>query len=533
MDTLTKTKTHTNIQQQTGAEALVNTLIDNGVNTVFGYPGTPVLSIYDALSKNSVIKHYLARHEQGAVHMAEGYAKVSGKCGVALVTSGPGFSNSITGIVNANSDKTPIIVIAAQSENIGKNEFQDIDIAGVSKTCTKRTFIVNKSEEISKTITQALGEATKIPMGAVVVGITQSALETNAEQKNYRQKHEIKVEAPHSCVLKAIDTLKNAKRPLIIVGGGCSDAENEVRELNSLTHIPIVNTLMATGIADNISMGMIGSNGDKTLNELIKKSDVVLALGTKFSNRTTNYETAFMPDTKIISINIEKNTSENVKPEKEIIGEMDIVLRQMIGTIKAKNILFDIKYDWISKLTDIHNETNTDEFNERNILETIHNYTKKYAPIITTDVGEHQITASQVFKTHSSKNFLTSGGFGTMGYGLPAAIGAHIAKPNSLVINITGDGSFQMNMQELGTCSQYNIPVKIVVMNNSSLGMIKTQQKIKGYEEYQSNLINPDFIKLAEAYGITGYTITNMQELKQALNEMFTYKKAVILDIKL
>lgn len=533
MNTLEKIKTNNiSIQQQLGAEILVNTLVENGVNTIFGYPGTPILSIYDALSKTDNIKHILTRHELGAIHAAEGYAKVSGNCGVVLVTSGPGFTNTITGIVNANTDGTPLVIISAQSETVGKNCFQDIDINNIIKSCSKKSYIITKSEDIAKTVTQAISEATKIPAGAVVIGITKSALETKTENKSVKIRKEIKVEAPHSCVLKAIDSLKNAKKPLIILGGGCAGSEDEIRELCALTHIPIVNTFMAKGVADDRSMGLIGYNGNKYLNEVIYDSDVVLALGTRFSDRTTCYKTKFLNNSKIISINITKNKSENVTIDKEIIGELKVVLRQMIGVIKAKNILFDIKYDWIEELSQTETLSVTDSFTPENILREIYEYTKKYNPVITTDVGEHQITAYKIFKTDRASSFLTSGGFGAMGFGLPSAIGAHRAKPNSLIMNITGDGSFQMNIQELGTCAEYNVPVKIIVINNSSLEMIKTQQKNCDYAQYQSSLINPDFAKLASAYGILGYTITNMPELKTALKEIFTYKKAVVLDIK-
>ena len=533
MDTLEKTKNREiSIQQHTGAGVLVETLIENGVDTVFGYPGTPILSIYDELSKTDRIKHILSRHEQGAVHSAEGYARVSGKCGVVLATSGPGFTNTITGIVNANTDGTPLVVITAQSESVGKNGFQDIDVNNIIQTCSKKVFILDKPDEVAYTINMAMNEALKLPSGVVVVGVTKSVLESQSEQKTYRKRHEIKVEAPHSCVLRALGMLKNANKPLIIAGGGCFGSENEVREFQRLTHIPVVNTLMAKGVADDVSLGLIGFNGVDYLNEMINDSDVVIALGTRFSERTTGYKEKFLQNSKIISINIYQNMSANVSIEEEILGELKVVLQQMIGVIKAKNILFDIKYDWIEQLSQNDISSVTEDFTTENVLKVIYEYTKKYNPVIATDVGEHQIYANKVFKVSSTANFLTSGGFGAMGYGLPSAIGAYIAKPNSLVMNISGDGSFQMNLQELGVCAEYNIPLKMMIINNSSLEMIKHQQENNNYSVYQSSLINPDFVKLASAYGILGYTITNMSELKTALKEIFTYKKAVLLDIK-
>ena len=530
MNTLTKQQIITN--QLTGSDILVQTLIENGVDVIFGYPGSPILSIYNSLSKTSKIKHYLSRHEQGAVHAAEGYARVCNKYGVVLVTSGPGFTNTITGIMNANNDKTPLLVITAQSEHVGQNEFQDVDVKELTKSCTKKTYIVSNPCDIQETIHNAIKETTRLPMGAVVVALTKHSLKTSAELKEIRKKHEIKVEAPHSCILRTIDNLKNANKPLIIIGGGCKNSEDEIRELVKLTNIPVVNTLMGSGICDYYSTGMIGTNGNHALNEIIKQSDVVLSLGTRFSDRTTGYG-HFLPNSKIFNINIEQNQSSNVTITEEILGELKVVLQQIIGVIKAKDIKFDLKFNWIDTISRTKEKIcDLSTFNIKTALSEIYNYTKKYNPIITTDVGEHQIAAAKIFKTNSASNFITSGGFGTMGFGLPAAIGAQIANPNSLVINISGDGSFQMNIQELGMCSEYNLPIKIFLINNSSLGMIKTQQKENSYSVYQSNIINPDYSKIAEGYGITSYKITSLRELNNALQEIFIYKKAVLLDIK-
>ena len=532
MDTITKNIIQTN--QQTGAQAIISTLINNGIDTVFGYPGYPLLSLYEALASSDKVKHILTRHEQGAVHAAEGWSKINGKCGVVFATSGPGFTNTITGIFNAYSDNTPLLVITATTENLGNNEFQEVDVLNLTKTFTKKSFVITKPEHTVKIIEQALAAACEIPYGPVVVGVTKNVLETESVQKQYKKPHKIKVEAPHSCVLRTIDTLKNAKRPLIIAGGGCYGSESEVKELRHITHIPVVHTLMANGVADDVSVGMLGFNGREEINNCIQDADVVLVLGSKLSDRTTNYAERFLPKSKIISINVEQNNSKNVRIDKEIIGELKVVLQQMIGVIKAKNILFDIKYDWVERISNEEVfETNENcALTEASAIRTIYSYTKKYNPIVTTDVGEHQILASKIFKTVSSKNFLTSGGFGTMGYGLPAAIGAYMASPNSLVMNITGDGSFQMNIQELGTCMEYNIPLKIFIINNSALGMIKSQQKTKNYSEYQSALINPDFVKLANSYGIQGYEITDLNGLKQALSEIFVCKKPIVVDIK-
>ncbi len=531
---LTETLKNKSTQQLSGAEIVVNTLVNNGIDTIFGYPGSPILPLYNALSKNGKIKHYLARHEQGAVHAAEGYARIKGKCGVVLVTSGPGITNTITGILNSHADRTPLVVLCAQSENSEKNEFQDVDITKVLTGYTKRSYFIKTQEDLLKTLSNAIRDANNVPQGPVVVAFTKSVLENETPVSEYKQRKEIKVEAPQSCVLRTLDKLKNAARPLIIVGGGCSGAEREVREFIKLTHIPVVNTLMATGVVDDLSSGLIGYNGDTELNNRINDSDVVLALGCRFSDRTTCYMESFLPTSKIININIEQNSSKNVVMDEEILGELNIVVQQMTGTILSRNIVFNTHYEWIDKLCSetFDNTSDNDSMTAKNVIKEIYEYTKKYNPILTTDVGNHQITAAKVFKTNSSGHFITSGGFGTMGYGLPAAIGACIAKPDSTVLNITGDGSFQMNMQELGMCAEYNLPVKIFIMNNSALGMIKSQQKEHNYNEYQSDILNPNFVEIASAYGILGRRISSISELRQALKEIFTYKKAVVLDIK-
>jgi len=521
----------------TGSEYLVDVLLELDTDTIFGYPGAPILSIYNALSKTDKIKHILVRHEQGAVHAAEGYARVKNKCGIVLVTSGPGVTNTITGLMNAYVDKTPVLVIAGLAESSGQNEFQDVNLHALASSCTKKVYIVDDVDSIEKIVKKAYAKSLEYPQGPCVIGISKSILESTVDRAKtgYRLKKEIKVEAPHSCVLKTIDTLLKAKKPLIIAGGGCRDTEAELAEFVRLTHIPVVNTLMASGVADNYTCGMIGINGRSSLNSAIQEADVVLALGVRFSSRTTGNVKRFLPDSKIISINVEHNKSKNVSLAKEITGELKIVLQQMIGVIKSNNILFDIHYGWIAKLTEeeYNNIIDSDKLSGDYVLNEIYSCVKKYRPIITTDVGEHQMSAVKIFKTHLSRNFITSGGAGTMGFGFPAAIGASVAAPNALVMNITGDGSFQMNIQELGTCAEYNIPVKIVILNNSALGMVKTIQKEKYKNCTQSDMLNPDFAQIAHAYGILGYKIKTKQDLKQTLKEIFNYPKAVLLDIEI
>lgn len=515
----------------TGAQYLINLLIESGIDTVFGYPGAPILPIYDALSKTDKIRHFLVRHEQGAIHAAEGYAKAKNKCGVVLVTSGPGFSNVMTGLANAYLDKTPIVVITGQVENREQNEFQDIDIMNISKPCTKNCYEVNRAEDIEKTIKTALAEAVKVPQGPVVIAVKNSVLNSQTQNTyDYKVQQEIKVGAPHSYVKEMLKSLQNAKSPMMIVGGGAKGAKQEILEFAKLSHIPVVNTMMGIGCADEISLGMIGVNGDENLNKKLEHADVVISVGTRFTNRTTSDKQVFLKKAKIYNINIENNSSQNVKIERNLIGEADVILQHIIGTIKAQNILFNVNYHWIESFAaEPVTQTGTKLTTEL-ALRTIYEYTRKYFPTITTDVGLHQVACAKTFKTTDPAHFLTSGGFGAMGFGLPAAIGAQIANPNSLVMNITGDGSFQMNMQELGTIAQYGLPIKIFIMNNSSLGMISKTQKMNYNKTYQSDMLNPDFAQIASAYGISSYRISTLAQLEKALKEIFVCKKAVVID---
>lgn len=510
---------------------MVNLLIESGVDTVFGYPGAPILPIYDALAQNNKIKHILVRHEQGAIHAAEGYSNVKNKCGIVLVTSGPGFSNVMTGLANAYLDKTPLVVIAGQVENPEQNEFQDIDIINIAKPCSKNCFEINTADDIEKTVKTAISEATKVPQGPVVVTVKNSILNSQTQNTyDYKVQQEIKVGAPHSYVKEMLKSLQNAKSPMMIVGGGAKESKQEILEFAKLSHIPVVNTMMGKGCVDEISLGVIGINGEENLNKKIENSDIVIAVGTRFTNRTTSNKSSFLKNSKIYNINIEENTSKNVKIERNLIGEANVILQHIIGTIKAQNILFNVNYHWIESFSPETTKTKTSQLTTESALSTIYEYTKKYFPTITTDVGLHQVACAKIFKTTEPTHFLTSGGFGAMGFGLPAAIGAQIANPNSLVMNITGDGSFQMNMQELGTIAEYNLPIKIFIMNNFSLGMISKTQKQTYKKTYQSDMLNPDFTRIASAYGISSYKISSLPQLENALKEIFVYKKAVLID---
>lgn len=523
-----------NTNTVSGAQYLVNLLTECGIDTIFGYPGAPILPIYDALSKTNKITHYLVRHEQAGIHAGEGYAKsnTQNKCGVVLVTSGPGFSNVVTGLANAYLDKTPLVVISGQTETTNQNEFQDIDIKAIAKPCVKSCYEINNADDIEKALKNAISDAEKIPQGPVLVTVKKSALlGMTVDSYDYKVNQDIKVGAPHSYVKEMLKSLQNAKSPIMIVGGGAKNAKQEILEFVRFSHIPVVNTLMGTGCVDEISMGLIGVNGLEHLNQKIKNADVVISVGTRFSSRTTSSKSSFLKNSKIYNINIEENISPNVKIERNLIGEAKVILQHIIGTIKAQNILFNINYRWIESFENNFVSDESTKLTQELAIKTIYEHTKRYYPIVTTDVGLHQVVTAKIFKTPDMNHFLTSGGLGVMGFGLPASIGAQIANPNSPIIAISGDGSFQMNIQELGTIAQYNLPIKMFVMNNSSLGMISKTQIESYSKKYQSDMLNPDFTQIARAYGILGYKISTKNQLEKALKEIFVCKKPVLLDI--
>lgn len=527
-----------------GAKLFVDFFVSENVDKIFGYPGAAVLPIYDELGLQNKITHYLCRHEQAAVHMAEGYARVSRKPGVVLVTSGPGATNTLTGIVNAYSDKSPIVVIAGQCEELGCNNFQEADMLSITKSCTKKNYFIHSETEIYSVLKDAFKMAQTAPMGPVLIAVPKSVLTKEFESEPIKKEYvpTLKVETSQTNIMRLIDSMKSAKRPAILVGGGCCDSVSQIRELVHLFNIPLVHTLMGKGIVEDLSLGMVGVNGSNLANSVIEESDLLLVLGARLDTRITGKSEKFLSDTNIININLEENTTSNVKISQEIIGDLKVILQQLIGNIKSNNIMFHIKFDWLDRIEHLKriylNEnlsfisSSDNRLVTENVLGIIQEYTQKYNPIITTDVGQHQILSSKIFSSKTPYNFLTSGGLGAMGFGFPAAIGAYLAKPDSLVLNITGDGSFQMNMQELGTCLEYKIPIKIIIMNNSSLGLVKQAQKhYYGGRLYQSDMVNPDFVQIAAAYGIKGITIRTVEDLKNALDKYISKNMPVVFDI--
>ncbi len=513
----------------TCAKTLVNTLENLGVESIFGYPGAAVLSIYNELSF-SKIKHYLVRHEQAAVHAAEGYARVSGKPGVVLVTSGPGFTNTITGIANAYADSTPLIILAGDvspKENKGK-VFQKVDIISMTKTCSKKNFLLSPDDDIKQLIEEAFAVALE-EKGPVVIALPRNILESEYKATSEAVKNKtIKPQITETDLEKVSNMLACARNPFILLGGGAVDAVDEINKFVSKTKIPVISTLMGIGAFPSTSplyVGMIGINGTYPANTALASCDFLLALGVSFSDRSTCKNSDFAPNAKIVNINLKKIPNNF---EAEIIADSSTFLREFMKYLKP---LKDYT-NWYNKITLLKAEnSNSNCIQSSHVLQTIYEYTKMFEPVVVTDVGQHQMLTAQYFNFNKPKKFITSGGLGTMGFGLPASIGAYLANPGSLVLNITGDGSFQMNLQELATCREHNIPVKIIIMNNNYLGMVRQMQEKIYNNMYQVEMINPDFTKIAEAYDLFAVRVKAENELIPALEKAISHTGTAIVDI--
>lgn len=536
---LTKTS-NPNITDKTAltcAHALVEALIEAGVNSIFGYPGAAVLSVYNELAKTEKIRHILVRHEQAAVHAAEGYARVSGKVGVVLVTSGPGFTNTITGIANAYADSTPLVVLAGDvpAGRADSKVFQKVDILSMTKTCSKRNYLISAKDDIKQIIKEAIEVASSGQKGPVVIALPRNILESKYIQKPQKELNNKKLltisEYDYENVCKLI---QNAKSPLLLLGAGASDAVKNIKEFVSKTNMPVISTLMGIGVypsKDEMYLGMIGINGTYSANTALNSADLILALGVSFSDRSTCKNADFAPNAKIVNVNIKKIQGSF---EFELNTEVNDFLSGLLP--RLNNMMMYSEWNNKVKLLKEENvlrETNSTCLRSSNVLETIYEYTKANEPLVVTDVGQHQMLTAQFFNFAKPKKFITSGGLGTMGFGLPASIGAYIANPNNLVLNITGDGSFQMNLQELATCREHRIPVKIIIMNNGYLGMVRQMQEKIYDRRYQVEMINPDFTKIAEAYDLFAVRVKTYEELIPALKRAMSHDGTAIIDINI
>ena len=539
-----------NKQMYSGAQILLKSLVKEGVEEIFGYPGGVVLPLYDALYLQDEIKHYLVRHEQAAVHAAEGYARASGKVGVAVVTSGPGACNTITGLANAYYDGTPLILITGQvnSKLIGGDAFQEADIVGITRSCCKHNYLVKDVKDLARIIKEAFYIATTGKKGPVVIDIPVDIFNAkytfeypkNVELVGYNPNykgHPLQVQ-------RALDTLFEAKRPVIISGGGvmASNASVELKEIATRLQIPVVHTLMGTGtFPDDLvtSLGMMGMHGNYCANLTVANADVIFAIGTRFSDRITGCLKKFARDAQVIHIDIDPcSISKNVKAAIPIVGDIKNVLSIMIDQLNKSNhkVNEEIKEKWFCEIDEWKKKVaipqkTSEKLSAITVLNKIYEFTKQDEPVVATEVGQHQMWTAQNFKFNKPRKLITSGGLGTMGFGFPAAMGAYAALKDKYVLNIAGDGSIQMNIQELMTCVDYKFKVINCIINNGYLGMVRQwQEKIYNKHYSQTKISAPDFVKLAQSYDALGIRVEKEEEIIPALEQAIKYDGPVMID---
>ena len=538
----------------TGAEILIRSLEDEGVEYLFGYPGGAVLHIYDAIYKQDKVEHILVRHEQAATHAADGYARSSGKPGVVLVTSGPGATNAITGIATAYMDSIPMVVFTGQvpTNMIGNDAFQEVDSVGITRPCVKHNFLVKDVKDLAETIKKAFYVATTGRPGPVVVDVPK---DITAEKCEYHYPKSIKMRSYNPVVkgnkrqiMKAVDLMLSAKRPMVYSGGGVilDRAAKPLTDMIRKLGFPITNTLMGLGAypaTDKQFLGMLGMHGTYEANLAMHDCDVMVCIGARFDDRITGRLDAFSPNSKKIHIDIDPSSiNKNVRVQLPIIGDVAYVLEDILRVWKSKAPQIDkaaLKSWWKEidgwrSRKSLSYKRSEDVIMPQYAVERLYELTKDRDPYITTEVGQHQMWAAQFFHFEDPNRWMTSGGLGTMGYGLPAAIGAQLAHPNSLVIDIAGDASILMNIQEASTAVQYRLPVKVFILNNQYMGMVRQwQQLLHGNrlsESYTEAL--PDFVKLAEAYGWKGIICDHPNDLDSAIKEMIETPEPVIFDCR-
>ena len=538
-----------------GAQIVVQSLIDEGVEYIFGYPGGAVLHLYDAIFQQDELKHILVRHEQGATHAADGYARATGKPGVVLVTSGPGATNAVTGIATAYLDSIPMVVISGQVSLpvIGSDAFQEVDMIGITRPCVKHNFLVKDVTKLAETIKKAFYIATTGRPGPVVIDIPKDITAPNIKVPySYPQKVSIRSYNPvlvghKGQIKKAVDLLLSAKKPIIYSGGGVvlGEASNELIEFTQTLGYPITNTLMGLGsypATDNQFVGMLGMHGTYEANMAMHESDVIIAIGARFDDRVTGKLDLFCPYAKIIHIDVDPaSISKTVRVSIPIVGDVKPVLEQMMELIKENKNKIDgpALAEWWKQIRQWQS-VNCLEFDRSSplikpqyVIEQLYEVTKGDA-YVTSDVGQHQMWAAQYYPFTKPRRWINSGGLGTMGFGLPAAIGVKLAFPDADVACVTGEASIQMCIQELSTALQYKTPVKIINLNNRYMGMVRQWQEFSYESRYSHSYMDtiPEFVKLAEAYGHVGIRITKPEEVRPALEQAFALKdRTVFLDV--
>ncbi len=546
------------MDQLSGGEALLRALHDEGVEIIFGYPGGAVLHIYDAIFNQDKVEHILVRHEQAATHAADGYARGTGKPGVVLVTSGPGATNAITGIATAYMDSIPMVVISGQVESrmLGTDGFQETDMVGVSRPIVKHSFMVQNSAEIPHIVKKAFHIATTGRPGPVVIDIPKDVTDPKIKF-DYEYPADIKMRSyavpakGHSGqIKKAVDVLMAAKRPMIYAGGGVIQGEGSelLTQLARKLGFPITNTLMGLGAypsSDKQFLGMLGMHGTYEANMSMHYSDVLLAIGVRFDDRVTNSDVSkFCPDATILHVDIDPaSISKTVAADVPIVGSVTSVLEEMLSQIASSKqkvdeqslkVWWDQIEQWREKDSLAVTPSTDGTIKPQEVVQAVFEITKGDA-YVSSDVGQHQMFAAQYYGFDKPRRWINSGGLGTMGFGFPAAMGIQLAFPDAVSVCITGEGSFQMNLQELATCMQYKLPVKIVCLNNRALGMVKQWQDMQyggrySHSTYEESL--PDFVKLAEAYGHVGIRIEDKSELDASLREAFSLTdKLVFIDV--
>ncbi len=535
--------------KMTGAQILMKTLQAEGVDAIFGYPGGAVLDIYHELSKTK-IQHVLVRHEQGAIHAADGFARASGKVGVCLVTSGPGATNTVTGIANASMDSIPVVILTGQvpTHLIGNDAFQEVDIVGITRPCTKHNYLVQNTEELAEVVKEAFHIARSGRPGPVLVDLPKNIINDKIE---YKEPPDVKIRSynptynPNKKQLhKVIKLVNEAQKPIIFAGGGVilSKAAKELTEFARKTQIPVTTSLMGLGAfpgSHPLSLGMIGMHGTFRANTSSGECDLLIAVGVRFDDRVTGKTDTFASQAKIVHIDIDPTSiRKNIPVAVPVVGDCKTTLRHLNKLIDEAK-LSDLKKKrkpWLNEIEEWRNTNplayeQKDSIKPQFVIEKLYELTKGNA-IITTEVGQNQMWAAQYYLYDKPGHFITSGGLGTMGFGFPAAIGAQIAYPDKLVVDIAGDASIQMNIQEMATAVQCNLPVKVVILNNRFLGMVRQWQELFYDKCYACTCMDhaPDFVKLAEAYGAVGLRAETPKEVETVLSEGLSISKPVLMD---
>lgn len=532
-----------------GTQILMKVLQEEGVDTIFGYPGGVVLDIYDELLRTD-IRHILVRHEQGAVHAADGYARASGKVGVCLVTSGPGATNTVTGIASANMDSIPLVIFTGQvpTQLIGNDAFQEVDIVGITRPCTKHNYLVKKTENLAKVVKEAFHIARSGRPGPVLIDLPKDVMNAEIDYKNpdppklksYNPNYNPNIKQ----LQKVVTLVREAKKPVIFAGGGVilSRASEELTEFARNARVPVMGSLMGMGAfpgTDPLWLGMLGMHGTYRANMATANCDLMIAVGVRFDDRVTGKTDVFASQATIVHIDIDPTSiHKNIPVSIPIVGDCKAALKHMNKLLKKESLdgFNEKRKDWLHQI-DVWKSTKPLAYRQSEIIkpqyvvEKLYELTKGNA-IITTEVGQNQMWTAQYYHFDHPNHFITSGGLGCMGFGLPAAIGAQVACPDKLVVDIAGDGSIQMNIQEMATARQHNLPVKVVILNNGFLGMVRQWQELFYDKRYAHTCMAhaPDFVKLAEAYGALGLRATRVEEIEPVLKEGLSSPKTVIMD---